>query len=56
MQINASTALVEVVRIAPVIPKHASLWNMLSFLLALAVGSCGKRETGGFAIDSSNSV
>jgi len=41
----------EVVRIAPVITKHAALWNLLSSFLALAAGSCGKKETGGFALD-----
>ena len=34
---SASTALVGVVRMAPIIPKQANLWTLLSFLLALAV-------------------
>jgi hypothetical protein len=36
-QISASPALVGVVRIAPVIPKHANLWVLLSFFLALVI-------------------
>ena len=36
-QISASMARVEIVRIAPVIPKQANLWILLSFFLALAV-------------------
>jgi hypothetical protein len=34
---NASTTLVVVVRIALVIPRHASLWIVLNCCLALAV-------------------
>jgi hypothetical protein len=34
---SASTAMVGVVRIAPVIHKHVNLWILLGFFLALAV-------------------
>ena len=38
---SASTAMVGVVCIAPVIPKHTNLWILRSFLLALAAQQPG---------------
>ena len=51
-QISASTAFVGMVRIAPVIPKHVSLWTLLSFFLTLAVWQSGNHTKNAKVMDS----
>jgi len=49
---SASTALVGVVRIDPVIPAQANLWTLLSFLLALAILQPGHHTKDAKVMDS----